>query len=63
MANHKRLLNTENRGRVAGGEVRGWAKWVMGINKGTCWDEHWMLYVSDESCNSVPETSTTLYAN
>ena len=19
-------------------------KWVMGIEEGTCWDEHWVLY-------------------
>ena len=31
-ANHKRLLNTENKLRVVRGEVGGgWAKWVMGI--------------------------------
>ena len=34
----------------------GWAKWVMGIKEGTC-DEHWVLYVSDESLNSIPETN------
>ena len=37
-ANHKRLLNTENELRVDAG--------VRGIEEGTCWDEHWMLYVS-----------------
>ena len=41
-ANHKRLLNTENKLKVDGGE----GKWVMRIEEGTCWDEHWMLYVS-----------------
>ena len=40
-ANHKRLLNTENTLRVDVGR-RG--KWVMGIEEGTCWDEHWVLY-------------------
>ena len=39
-ANHKRLLKTENKLRVDGG----WEKWVMGIEEGTCWDEHWVLY-------------------
>ena len=34
----------------------GWAKWVMGIKEGTC-DEHWVLYVSDESLNSNSETN------
>ena len=34
-----------------------------GIKEGTCWDEHWVLYVSDESLNSTPETNITLYGN
>ena len=47
-ASHKRLLNTQNKLRVDGrvGERR---KWVMGMEEGTCWDEHWVLYVSNES--------------
>ena len=49
--------------RVAGGEVGGgWTRWVMGIKEDTCWDEPWVLYVSDESLNSTPE-SITLYVN
>ena len=28
----------------------------MGLTKGICWDEPWVLYVSDESVNSTPET-------
>ena len=36
-------------------------KWVMGIEEGTCWDEHWVLYVSDESQESTPKTKSTLY--
>ena len=35
------------------------AKWVMGIEEGTCW----VLYLSDESLGSTPETNTTLYVN
>ena len=63
-ANHKRLLNTENRLGVARGEVRGgWAKWVMGIKEDAYWDEHWVLYVSDESLGSTLEANTTLYVN
>ena len=38
------------------------AKWVVGIKEGTC-DEHWVLYVSDESLNFTPETNITLYAD
>ena len=39
-----------------------WARWVMGLKEGTC-DEHWVLYVSDESRNSTstPETNMALY--
>ena len=43
--NPKTHLNTENKPRAAGGVVcvcgGGWAKWAMGIKKGTCWHEHW----------------------
>ena len=64
-ANHKRLLNTENKLRVdEGGELRvGLGRWVMGFEEGTCWDEHWVLYVSDESQESTPEAKITLYVN
>ena len=40
----------------------GWDKWVMSIKEGTC-DEHWVLYVYDESLNSIPKTNTKLYVN
>ena len=51
------LLTIENKLTVVGGEVgRERAKWVMSIKEGTC-DEHWVLYVSDESVNSIPETN------
>ena len=40
-----------------------WAKWVMGIKEGTCSDENWVLYISDESQNSTPESNTTLHVN
>ena len=33
----------------------------MGIEEGTCWDEHWVLYESDESQDSTPKTKSTLY--
>ena len=41
----------------------GWGegKWVMGIEDGACWDKHWVLYVSDESWESTPQTKSTLY--
>ena len=33
----------------------------MGIEEGTCWDEHWVLYVSNESWESTPEAKSTVY--
>ena len=57
--NHKRLLNTENKPRVYG-DVGERGKWVTGIEEGTCWDEHWVLYVSNESWESTPKAKSTL---
>ena len=34
----------------------------MGIEEGS-YDEHWVLYISDESLNSTPETNIALYGN
>ena len=59
-ANHKRILTIENKLRVDGGR---WVKWVMGIDEGTCGDERWVLYVRDETLNSIPETNFTIYIN
>ena len=40
-ANHKRYLTIENKLKIDGGEMGGgWAKQVMGIKEGTCWDEY-----------------------
>ena len=41
----------------------GWAKYTMGIKEGTCWDEYWMLYVSDELLNSILEIIIASYVN
>ena len=38
------------------------ARWVIGT-EGTCGDEHWVLYVSDESLNSNSKTNIALYVN
>ena len=60
------LLTIENKLMVMGGEVDGgvgWVKYVMGIKEGTCCNEHWMLYASDESLNSIPASNITLYSN
>ena len=61
--NHKRLLNAENKPRGAGGQrwVGGWASWGMGVEEDTRRDEHWVAYRSEESLNSVPEISISLY--
>ena len=53
-------LNTENNLRVVGGMGEK-GTWVMDIEEGTCWDEHWVLYVSDESRESTPKTKSTFY--
>ena len=34
-----------------------------GIKEGTCADEHWVLYVGDDSLNSIPEANIALYVN
>ena len=60
-ANHKRFLNIENKLRLdEGAGERG--KWEMGIEEGTCWDEHWVLGVRDDSWESTPEAKSTLYS-
>ena len=41
----------------------GQAKWMMDTEEGTYCVEHWVLYVSDESLNSIPETNIILYVN
>lgn len=39
-----------------------WIKiWVMGIEKHTCWDEHWVPHVSREPWESTPKSKSTLY--
>ena len=40
----------------------GMEKWVMGIEEGTCLNDHWVLYVSDESWEST-EAKTILYVS
>ena len=38
-------------------------RWGVGRMEGTCWDEHWVSCVGDESPGPTPETNTTLYVN
>lgn len=33
----------------------------MDIEEDTCWNEYWMLYVDDESRESIPKAKSTLY--
>ena len=35
---------------------------MMVIEEGTC-DEHWVLYISGESLNFIPETDFVIYVN
>ena len=53
-------MNAENRG-LMGGAVGEKGKWVVGIEEGTCWDEPWVLSISDEPQESTPKTKSTLY--
>ena len=41
----------------------GMSQVVMGITEDTCWNELWLLYVSDESLGSTTETSIIVYVN
>ena len=38
-------------------------RWVIGTKESPYCDEHWVLYVSDESLNSTLETDIALYVN
>ena len=49
------LQETERRG------VGEREKWVVGIEEGICWGEHWVLYVSDKPRESTPKTKSALY--
>ena len=39
------------------------AKWVMGMEGGTCWDEHWVLYGSDEPWESTQNQEHSLHTD
>ena len=56
------LYNREKKdwGLMEGRWEGGWAKWVMGLKEDTC-DKHWVLYISDESLNSTPETNIIFF--
>ena len=35
----------------------------MDIKEDACYNEHWVLYVSNDSLNSTSETNISLYVN
>ena len=37
-----------------------WGNWVMGMKEGMQWNEHQMLYKTDESLISISETNNML---
>ena len=57
--NHKRLLKIENKLKVDKGG-QGMGSMCDGYY---CYDEHWVLYVRNESLNSTPETNIALQVN
>ena len=57
--NHERLWTQGTKLRVT--EGRGWRGGVMGIKEGTCCDEHWVLYATNESLNTTSKTNDVLY--
>ena len=61
---HKRLLIIENKLRDAGGKEGG-GRWgnVHHIKEGTRYNEHWVLYKTNESLTSTSEISNALYVN
>ena len=58
--NQETYSTIENKQGCWRGGGWGWAKLMMGIKEGTCFDEYWVVYVSDESLNSTPKTNITL---
>ena len=62
--NHKRLLITGNKLRVAGREGGGgMGNWVMDVGEGMCCNEYWVLCKTDESQTCTSETNNTLYVS
>ena len=52
----RKLRASEGRG------LEGQGKRVMGIKEGTCGDEHWVLYTTNESLNTTSKTNDAPYA-
>ena len=50
--NHERLWTLGSKLRASEGRGLGeWDRLVMGIKEGMCCDEHWVLYITNESSN------------
>jgi len=39
----------------------GWGNWVMGTEEGTGYDEHWVIYSTNESLNIISKINDVLY--
>ena len=62
--NHERLWTPGNKLRVSEGRGVGvGGNRVMGIKEGTCCDEHWVLYATNESLNTTSKTNDVLYSS
>ena len=62
--NHKRLLISGNKLRVAGvWGWEGWGGWVMDTEEGMYYGERCELCKTDESQTCTPKTNNTLYVN
>lgn len=44
------------------GEERGGGNRVLGIEEGICGDEHWVLYITNESLNTASKINDVLYS-
>ena len=40
-----------------------WGSLVVGIEEGTCCDNHWVLYTNNESWNTTSKTKDVLYGD
>ena len=58
---HERLWTPENKQGYRREGVGGWGNRVMGIKEGTCCDEHWVLYATNELLNTTTKTYDVLY--
>ena len=61
--NHKRLLISQNKLRVAGGRGEGEGGWVMDIGEGMCYGERCEVCKPGDSQTCIPGANNTLYVN